>query len=137
MSRYTLAGRWWVRGVNILEDARHRIGLLQYNLSTATPHQGVGKGSWWSGPEKEGGAYIKYVHGRCIVHILYRMVFGQKKVNKKFADSHRIQNYFLYIKTKFSLSAFPEIFLPQFFLSRRGGKNSIQENKNIVVFFYL
>jgi hypothetical protein len=26
-----------VRGVNILEDARHRIGLLQYNLSTARP----------------------------------------------------------------------------------------------------
>ncbi len=28
---YTVAGRW---GVNILEDARHWIGLLQYNLST-------------------------------------------------------------------------------------------------------
>jgi hypothetical protein len=28
---YTLAGRW---GVNILEDARHWTGLLQYNLST-------------------------------------------------------------------------------------------------------
>jgi hypothetical protein len=29
--------RWGVRGwgVNILEDARHRIGLSQYNLSTA------------------------------------------------------------------------------------------------------
>jgi hypothetical protein len=24
-----------VRGVNILEDTRHRIGLVQYNLSTA------------------------------------------------------------------------------------------------------
>ncbi len=31
---YTLAGRWGGWGVNILEDARHRIGLLQYNLST-------------------------------------------------------------------------------------------------------
>ncbi len=30
----TLAGRWGGWGVNILEDARHRIGLLQYNLST-------------------------------------------------------------------------------------------------------
>ena len=30
--------RWAERGwgVNILEDARHRIGLLQYNLSTVT-----------------------------------------------------------------------------------------------------
>ncbi len=27
-----------VGGVNILEDARHRIGLLQYNLSTDLPH---------------------------------------------------------------------------------------------------
>ncbi len=33
---YTLAGRWgW--GVNILEDARHWIGLLQYNPSTGKP----------------------------------------------------------------------------------------------------
>jgi hypothetical protein len=32
--KYTLAGRWGGWGVNILEDARHRIGLLQYNLST-------------------------------------------------------------------------------------------------------
>jgi hypothetical protein len=31
---YTLAGRRGGWGVNILEDARHRIGLLQYNLST-------------------------------------------------------------------------------------------------------
>ncbi len=31
---YTLAGRWGGWGVNILEDARHRIGLLQSNLST-------------------------------------------------------------------------------------------------------
>ncbi len=30
---YTLAWQWG-RGVNILEDARHWIGLLQYNLST-------------------------------------------------------------------------------------------------------
>ncbi len=30
---YPLAGRW---GVNILEDARHWIGLLQYNLFGAT-----------------------------------------------------------------------------------------------------
>jgi hypothetical protein len=30
---YTLAGLWGgVVGVNILEDARHWIGLLQYNL---------------------------------------------------------------------------------------------------------
>ncbi len=34
---YTLAGRWGVGGVNILEDARHWIGLLQYNLSTHPP----------------------------------------------------------------------------------------------------
>ncbi len=27
---YTLAGRWAGWGVNILEDARHWIGLLQY-----------------------------------------------------------------------------------------------------------
>jgi hypothetical protein len=33
---YTLAGRWGVGEVNILEDARHWIGLLQYNLSTHT-----------------------------------------------------------------------------------------------------
>ncbi len=32
---YYLAGRWGGGGVNILEDARHRIGLLQYNLSTS------------------------------------------------------------------------------------------------------
>ncbi len=31
---YTLAGRWGDWGVNILEDAIHWIGLLQYNLST-------------------------------------------------------------------------------------------------------
>ncbi len=31
--RYTLAGRWGGWGVNILEDASHRIGLLQSNLS--------------------------------------------------------------------------------------------------------
>jgi hypothetical protein len=31
---YTLARRWGGWGVNILEDARHRSGLLQYNLST-------------------------------------------------------------------------------------------------------
>jgi hypothetical protein len=31
---YTLAGRWGGWGVNILEDERHRIGHLQYNLST-------------------------------------------------------------------------------------------------------
>ncbi len=31
---YTLAGRRRGWGVNILEDASHRIGLLQYNLST-------------------------------------------------------------------------------------------------------
>ncbi len=31
---YTLAGRWRGWGVNILEDASHRIGLLQSNLST-------------------------------------------------------------------------------------------------------
>ncbi len=32
---YTLSGRWGGggRGINILEDARHWIGLLQYNLS--------------------------------------------------------------------------------------------------------
>ncbi len=38
---YTLAGRW---GVNILEDARHWIGLLEYNLSmgsTITPPPSV------------------------------------------------------------------------------------------------
>jgi hypothetical protein len=29
-----LSSRRAVRGVNILEDARHRKGLLQYNLST-------------------------------------------------------------------------------------------------------
>ncbi len=29
---YTLAGRWGGWGVNILEDASHRIGLLQYSL---------------------------------------------------------------------------------------------------------
>ncbi len=33
---YTLAGRWGGGEVNILEDARHRIGLLQYNLSTVS-----------------------------------------------------------------------------------------------------
>ncbi len=27
-----------VGGVNILEDVRHRIGLLQYNLSTVSSH---------------------------------------------------------------------------------------------------
>jgi hypothetical protein len=32
---YTLAGRKGGWGVNILEDERHRIALLQYNLSTA------------------------------------------------------------------------------------------------------
>jgi hypothetical protein len=31
---YTLAGPWRGWGINILEDARQRIGLLQYNLST-------------------------------------------------------------------------------------------------------
>jgi hypothetical protein len=31
---YTIAGRRGGWGVNILEDERHRIGLLQYNLST-------------------------------------------------------------------------------------------------------
>ncbi len=31
---YTLAGQWGGWRVNILEDARYRIGLLQYNLST-------------------------------------------------------------------------------------------------------
>ncbi len=31
---YTLAGRWGDGGVNISEDARHWIGLLQYNPST-------------------------------------------------------------------------------------------------------
>jgi hypothetical protein len=31
------AGGGWGWGVNILEDARHRIGLLQYNLSTGAP----------------------------------------------------------------------------------------------------
>ncbi len=31
---YTLAGRWGGGGVNISEDARHWIGLLQYNPST-------------------------------------------------------------------------------------------------------
>ncbi len=36
---YTLAGRWGGWGVNILEDASHRIGLLQSNLSTALPVQ--------------------------------------------------------------------------------------------------
>ncbi len=35
---YTLAGQW---GVNILEDARHWIGFLQYNLSTVCGY-GVG-----------------------------------------------------------------------------------------------
>ncbi len=34
---YTLAGRWGGGGgVNILEDARHWIGLLQFNLSMVT-----------------------------------------------------------------------------------------------------
>ncbi len=33
----TLAGWWGGWGVNILEDARHRIGLFQYNLSTVIP----------------------------------------------------------------------------------------------------
>ncbi len=32
---YTLAGRWGGWGVNISEDARHWIGLLEYNLSTS------------------------------------------------------------------------------------------------------
>ncbi len=31
---YTLAGRWGGWGFNIMEDASHRIGLLQSNLST-------------------------------------------------------------------------------------------------------
>ncbi len=31
---YTLAERWGGGGVNISEDARHWIGLLQYNPST-------------------------------------------------------------------------------------------------------
>ncbi len=35
---YTLAGRW---GVNILEDARHWIGILQYNPSTERGNIGV------------------------------------------------------------------------------------------------
>ncbi len=41
---YTLAGRWGGWGVNILEDERHRIGLLQYNLFTVTAQQSCGPG---------------------------------------------------------------------------------------------
>jgi hypothetical protein len=37
---YTLAGGEWV-GVNISEDARHWIGLLQYNPSTAITVNGL------------------------------------------------------------------------------------------------
>ncbi len=38
---YTLAGRWGGGGVNILEDARHWIGLLQYNPSTCFTNEPV------------------------------------------------------------------------------------------------
>jgi hypothetical protein len=37
-----------------------------------TPQKEVGKGSGWSGPEKDREALLKYVHGMrfyCIVHI--------------------------------------------------------------------
>ncbi len=36
---YTLAGRWGGGGVNISEDARHWIDLLQYNPSTGYTHR--------------------------------------------------------------------------------------------------
>ncbi len=46
--RYTLAGRWGGGGSIILEDARHWIGLLQYNLSTPSPLPPThGKTSVW------------------------------------------------------------------------------------------
>ncbi len=66
---------------------------------------------------------------------MYRIVFGQKKVNKKFAHSQRIENHFFVYKDQSPFfGVFPEIFLPQF-LTGRGGKNSIQENKKTLSFF--
>ncbi len=51
-----------VRGFNILEDARHRIGLLQYNLSTCS--KGLSRTSWAVTPCSVGGPPPSWRRGR-------------------------------------------------------------------------
>jgi hypothetical protein len=73
-----------------------------------------------------------------VLYILYRIVFGQKKVNKKFAHTHRIQNhFFVYKDQNHFFGAFPEIFLLQYFYPEDKVKNSLQENKKMLFFLFV
>jgi hypothetical protein len=53
-----IAGRWGGWGVNIFEDARQRIGLLQYNLSTVYPFLQLTVWTWRCCPFNAGNVDI-------------------------------------------------------------------------------